>query len=91
MFTFKPITQQLVDYLKDSALVVEVLGKQSDKEVPGGIRRNQSVPAMTSGGGEAYRNKADKLQTKMDKIQRLLDEALNNENKSLSVEFFPIN
>jgi len=86
MFTFKPITKQLVDYLKDSALVVEVLGKQSDKEVSGGIRRNVSVPVIAPGGGEAYRNKADKLQTKMDKIQQLLNEALNSENKSLSVK-----
>lgn len=48
----------MIEYLKEKALVIEILGKQSDK----GGRKPVAPP---SGGSDGYKSKADQLEVKL--------------------------
>lgn len=75
----------MVEYLKDHALVIEILGKQSDKNVPGGGRRN--VPQAAPSDQTGYKNKADKLEAKLVNFVFAFERFYSHETETKKITF----
>jgi len=83
-FQFKPVTKQLIEHLETEALYIEVLGKQAPKGARGAAA-DLTVYNQGAKGG-ANTDKTEQLEKKLNKIQRLLDDALKSGQTQLNVK-----
>uniref|UniRef100_A0A915IDZ8 Kinesin-like KIF1-type domain-containing protein n=1 Tax=Romanomermis culicivorax TaxID=13658 RepID=A0A915IDZ8_ROMCU len=92
VFQFSPITKQLIEYLKQQLLIIEIVGKQGPKDarlrrMSKAIRKTSvSAFAGSSNDSQQYKNKADDLELKLKKIHKLIEQAQTNERKSLPIK-----
>jgi len=74
-FSFSPVTKQLVDYLLNTPLVIEVWGKQSGRKISrketGGVKNNPTPAKRSSVGNEAPRGMANGDVVSKDEAQNM--------------------